>query len=523
MTHKTLASRRGFLRALGLGIVGTALAACSGAAPASPTAAPAAAPTSAPAAAAATTAPAPTTAAAAATVAPTTAASTASTPAASAAPAGQGVSSIPSSIGGTVNWLVRTTPEENNGQKQIFEPAIKAAFPNIKINRIIVPSAQYIPKINTMAAAKESLEIWGFGGNYMDYWWRGLPQDLNSYIQADKWDVANYFLPGLSDIYAVQGHHFGLPQQPTYGSVGVYNKDLFQKAGLQPPPVSWDDETWTMDKALQYAQKLSSNAGTPDAVYGINISLWDEMTSLSYLWGTDSWLPEHYTNFIAPKSNFGNPGNIAAHQFRHDLIYKYKVHPDPSAMQGFAQFNDPFWSGKIAMEFDGGWLYWTLSDLKDVNFGYCAIPSGKANKNINFDDQWIMGRWSTNKDAAWAVMRVLTSPDATQKYSVFSGAPPAVASSKAAWIDQVSKHTGQSVEDLNTVTSGAIVPKRSQESPDHLFLQHPNIDTAYTNVISQLWNSSSATAEQVWPNITSAIDNVVAGIYKEFNGTRPKV
>ena len=50
---------------------------------------------------------------------------------------------------------------------------------------------------------------------------------------------------------------------------------------------------------------------------------------------------------------------------------------------------------------DGGWLFWTMSDIKDFKMGYAALPKAKTNKHINFNDFWIMGRWSTNKDAAW--------------------------------------------------------------------------------------------------------------------------
>ncbi len=509
-------TRRGFILGAATGLAGVALAACSGGQPT-------AAPTASSSGSAAQPTAAPTTAAAAAkpTAALATSANLSGGATATPAAAAQGATSTGKSVGGTVNWLVRTTKEENDGQAKVFEPAIKAAYPNIKINRIIVPSAQYIPKINSMAAAKESLEIWGFGGNYMDYWWRNLPQDLNSYISADKWNIQDYFLPGLSDIYMIDGKHWGLPQQPTYGSVLAYNKDMFDKAGLPYPPVDWDDTTWNLDKAMTYAEKMTANPGTPNGTYGFNLNLWQAETSLAYLWGGDSWLPEHYTNFIAPKTNFGSDANMQAHQFRHDMMYKSKVQPNPSVMQGMNSFSDPFFSGRIAMEADGGWLYWTLSDLNTFKFGYAAVPGHSANKVINFDDQWIMGRWSTNKDAAWAVMRVLTSPDATKAYSIMSGAPPAVASSKSAWIEQVSKHTGQSVADLEKVTSGAIVAKRSQESPDHLFLQFAKIDTTYNNEIAKLWNNPNASVDSVWSGIVKAMDDTVAGIYKEFNGTRP--
>ena len=515
---RSFLTRRTFLVGLGASIAGVAIAACGGGGGGDNGGGQqAAAPTTAPAASNAAQ-PTPTQAAAAAaqpTQAPAAAATTA--PAAQA-----GASGGTKGVSGTLNWLVRTTPQENNGQAQIFEPMIKAKYPDLKINRIIVPSEQYIPKINSMAAANESLEIWGFGGNYYDYWWRNLPQDLNQYIAGDKWDVDNYFLPGLPDIYKINGKHFGLPQLTCYGSNLVYNKDLLDAAGLKPPPVDWNDTSWTMDKLLEYAQKTTKNWGKPDAVYGVSLSLWDRMTSLSYLWGDDSWTPDHYTNFIAQKTNFANPGNIAAHQFRQDLIYKYKVHPDPSADQGLNQFANPFKTGKIAMVLDGGWQYWTTSDITEFKFGFAPVPMAKANKTINFDDFWIMGRWSTNKDTAWAVLRILTSVEATTKYSELSGTPPTPRESTDPWIKKVAEHTGQSVDDLKKLVSGAIETKRSQESPDHLFIQHPKIDDTYTNQIAALWNHSDATAEKVWPQITKAMDDVVLGIYNQFKDSRPK-
>ena len=137
--------------------------------------------------------------------APTTAAPAAGAATAAPAPAA-------GKAGSSVNWLVRTTVAENNGQQSVYEPAIKAKYPDLKINRIIVPQTEYIPKINTMAAAKESLEIWGFGGNYFDYWARGLTEPLDPYITADKWDVDSYFQQGLMDIFkAVSYTHLTLP------------------------------------------------------------------------------------------------------------------------------------------------------------------------------------------------------------------------------------------------------------------------------------------------------------------------
>ena len=50
--------------------------------------------------------------------------------------------------------------------------------------------------------------------------------------------------------------------------------------------------------------------------------------------------------------------------------------------------SDPFETGKLAMQLDGGWLYWTASQIKAFKFGFAALPRAKSNKNINFDDFW---------------------------------------------------------------------------------------------------------------------------------------
>jgi multiple sugar transport system substrate-binding protein len=422
---------------------------------------------------------------------------------------------------GKVTWLVRSTPAENKGQEQVFEPAIKKALPNIELERVIVPQAQYIPKINSMAAAQESLEIWGFGGNYYDYWWRGLPQDLTPYINADKWNVNEYFQTGLMDIYKINNKYYGLSQLSTYGSMLLYNRDMFDAAGLKPPPVDWEDTSWTVEKMVEYAQKLTKNWGKPDGEYGVIMALWLSATSWPYLWGGDAWAKEHYTDFIAQKTNFNSDAVMQSHQFAYDLIYKHQVSPDPAVAKSLEQVGSPFQTGKVGMVLDGGWQYWTTSQIKDFKFGYAALPRAKDNKNINFSDFWIMGRWSKNKDAAWKAMRVLTSVEATSDYARVSFTPPTPRGSLNAWLTDVSKASGQSIADLTKVTTGAIEKKRSQESPDHIFIQHPKISDTYDQEKAALMNDKEKPAAWV-PRVAKIMDETVKGVYDQFKASRPK-
>lgn len=507
-------SRRTLLTSFGLGVTAVALAACGANQAASVTGA-ASATQSAAATAAATTS-------AAAAQAATTASATASASASAATSAPPAAAANASAASGEIVWLVRSGVVENTAQAKVYLPMFQQQLPNVKVNRVIIPntSGTYNAKILTLAAAKQGLDLWGFGQNYMGFWALRMPQNLDSYISADKWDVDSYFLPGLSDIYKIHGHHYGLPEDTTYGSPLVYNKDMFDKAGIKPPPVDWDDTSWTMEQMLSDAQKLTTKAGQPDATFGIYIGL-QKQTDLSFLWGGSSWMPEHYTNFIAPKTQFNNPENIAGHQYIQDLVYKYKVHPDPATVQGMNQLGDAFHTGRVAMDVDGGWLYWTVTDIKDFKVGFAATPTSKTNKQVNYDDQWIMASWSPHKDAVWAVMRILTSVDGMGQYAVASGTPPTVVASQQPWLKQMASFTGQSTDDLAKVTTGAIQKKRSQESPDHLFLEWAKISGAYSNEITKLWNSPTATAAQIIPQITPDLDKITASIYNEYNGKLP--
>ena len=69
---------------------------------------------------------------------------------------------------------------------------------------------------------------------------------------------------------------------------------------------------------------------------------------------------------------------------------------------------------------------------------------------------------------------------------------------------------------------GAIEAKRTQESPDHLFVQYGKIDDTYTNEISPFSTEASATADKVFPALTKKLDDVVLGIYNQFKDSLPK-
>lgn len=62
-------------------------------------------------------------------------------------------------------------------------------------------------------------------------------------------DVSKY-PQSLINLYSYQGNVYGLPKD--FDTIALFNKDLFDKAG-----VAYPDDTWTSDTLTEAAKKLT--------------------------------------------------------------------------------------------------------------------------------------------------------------------------------------------------------------------------------------------------------------------------
>src|SRR6266511_2698563 len=62
-----------------------------------------------------------------------------------------------------------------------------------------------------------------------------------------------------------------LPVSNNFRPVVFYNKKLFDQAGVQYPPASYDDQSWTWDKWLETARAVTKPDKDPaKAVWGVD-------------------------------------------------------------------------------------------------------------------------------------------------------------------------------------------------------------------------------------------------------------
>ena len=168
--------------------------------------------------------------------------------------------------------MVRTGPEENKWEQEVAVPAFEEAHPEMKVNLLIIDQDDIAVKREAMIAAGEPLHVWStnWGGDgFASDRQRGLITDLTPLIERDSVDTS-VFIPEVLDIYETDGKIWGLPFLTT-GSYLFYNMDLFDAAGVEYPPTSWDDHDWTWDAAMEVAKELTQNLRRShvSATYGL--------------------------------------------------------------------------------------------------------------------------------------------------------------------------------------------------------------------------------------------------------------
>ena len=195
----------------------------------------------------------------------------------------------------------------------------------------------------------------------------------------------------------------------------VYNKKLFDQAGIPYPTANW---TW--DDLRAAAQKLTDPSakqfgwayvadGSEDTVWRFDALLWQA--------GGD------ILNSDNTKAEFNSPAGVqAATLLQQMATVDHSVYLD----NGNGNYANLFNSGKIAMLFTGPW---DLSSFPDVDYGVQVLPGLTNHQTISGPDQWVLfDNGSERTQAAWTFLKWFTSPQQAMIWSTQTGDLPIRAS-----------------------------------------------------------------------------------------------
>jgi len=228
------------------------------------------------------------------------------------------------------------------------------------------------------------------------------------------------FYPALLLNARSNGHIYSIPYQRST-VIFFYNKDMFQKAGLDPnsPPKNWT-------QLVADAQKLTiRDASGQVTQWGVEVPVVDTSP-----WTIQGFFVEQkakYFDAVGGKwVKFNSPETESAVQFILDLQNKYKVHPTgPSSGAFWGQVPQDFIQQKVAM------IYTTTGNMTFIrtnakfNWNAAFMPAGAQWGSVTGGgSMYVLKTTPEREQAAWTFVTWMTDPVQAARWSIGTGYVP---------------------------------------------------------------------------------------------------
>jgi multiple sugar transport system substrate-binding protein len=283
-------------------------------------------------------------------------------------------------------------------QKQAQEFESKTG---IHVDMQFLPFEKAMDRQTTLVAAKSG-DVDVFGTHYAQIGKFGNGMVPLNDLAANDGIKAEDYVKNSFDYLTVDGKLLAIPFTFDLRTL-CYRTDLFQAAGIDKPPTTWDEFIAT-------AQKVNN----PPDVYGfMEVGKGDPVLReySDRLWENGG---DFLEKGLAPSMPAWNkPAGVEALQWMHDLIWKYKVAPPGTPSYGWEENAQLFAAGQAAMS-----KQWDLSAPEDPQqstivgkYAVAPLTKNKTNKTTAICHARGINLYSQNQDAAWEYVKFVTSQD----------------------------------------------------------------------------------------------------------------
>lgn len=289
--------------------------------------------------------------------------------------------------------------------KAIIENFMKK-YPDIKVEVISLPNADFDNKVNIMMSGGEELDVLYaksvnlFGSLIV----KNQLMDLKPFIAKDKLDLKPYGA-AITSYTTVGDKIVGLPYRYDRYLL-YYNKDVFDAAKIPYPGA---DLTWDDFRAL--AKRLTKGTGK-DKVYGAFFAPFNYcFLSPGLQEGKGGYADMDFGLFREGWSNF------------YEMMYTDKTAQDWPSLKSVSADQTYFMKGNSGMMVDGTWFMNILatelaSGKTKIRWGATRVPVSKemkaAGKHASNGSVTpvVMNARTKNADAAWLLLKYIASEEA---------------------------------------------------------------------------------------------------------------
>ncbi|MHA5048411.1 extracellular solute-binding protein [Streptomyces sp. SD15] len=264
----------------------------------------------------------------------------------------------------TITWWDTSNATNEAPTYQALVKSFEKANPDVKVKYVNVPFDQAQNKFDTAAGASGAPDVlrsevgWTPAFAKKGYF---LPLDGTEAL-ADE----SKFQPSLIEQAKYDGKTYGVPLVTDTLAL-VYNKEIFEKAGVEAPT------TWAELKTAAAAIKKKTGV---DGYWGSTQAYYAQ----SFLYGEDTDTVDADAKKITVKS----AAAVKGYETWEGLFDGSGLHKADTTVDAYAHIQEAFVSGKVASIIQGPWEitnFYKGSAFKDkANLGIVSVPAGSTGK-----------------------------------------------------------------------------------------------------------------------------------------------
>jgi multiple sugar transport system substrate-binding protein len=334
-------------------------------------------------------------------------------------------------IGGALAACGRQAPESNAGasgtaggsgtvrfaffgsveEKAIWEKIAQqfsGATPAVTVTPEHIP-ADYFTKVQTAIVGGDAADVILMEDKpTAGYAKKGFFKALDPFISGDRSFKREDYFAGLFDGLQYRGKLYGLPQH-WLAHAFIYNKELFRKAGIAPPPTDWRDASWTWDRVLDVAKRLTVRDGGRLVQSGLALNGYSWTLWRMFVWQNGG---DAVTGDLT-RSALDTPEAVEALQFFADLTHVHQVAPQPEERQalGAASNDELFYQGKAAMISSAPYFHNLRNRIRDFEWDVAVPAMRKRRATPLWPDSISMHSGTKVPEASWRFLRHIVGPE----------------------------------------------------------------------------------------------------------------
>ena len=312
---------------------------------------------------------------------------------------------------GTVRVTVAEYSSKTDPYFEEAATAFEEAHPDTDVQIEVVPWDTLLQKLTTDIAAGANADLSIIGTRWLiDFVDQGIAAPLDDDMDDAFKDrfIATFLGPS-----EMNGHVYGLPIAASARAL-YYNKDLFERAGIDGPPKTWND-------LKADAEKITALG---DDVYGFGLQGKEIETDVYFYYAMWSYGGD----IVEGDGTSGLDGDAA---IKAAELYKSMI--DEGATQpGVTSYSredvqNLFKQGKLGMVITAPFLSNQIVDeAPDLNYAVAPIPAGPdgVRGTYGVTDSIILFENSQNKDEAFAFLDFLFTPEWRARFTEGEGFLP---------------------------------------------------------------------------------------------------